>query len=143
MSDSLPHTVVLDTHAWLWIDAADQRIRKPKVLEAIEWARARGGAIVSAISVWEVALLESKQRIVLHQDCHLWVRTALGAPGIILHPLSPEIAVESTRLPGEFHGDPADRILVATSRLLNAPLVTADARILAYGSRKHVQTIPV
>jgi PIN domain nuclease of toxin-antitoxin system len=143
MNESLPHTVVLDTHAWLWLDAADPRIRKPKVLEAIESARARGGAIVSAISVWEVALLESKQRIVLHQDCHLWMRTALAAPGVLLHPLSPEIAVESTRLPAEFHGDPADRILVATSRVLNAPLVTADSRILAYAAAKHLRVIAV
>jgi PIN domain nuclease of toxin-antitoxin system len=143
MNESLPHSVVLDTHAWLWLDAADPRIRKPKVLEAIEGARARGGVLVSAISVWEVALLESKQRIVLHQDCHLWVRTALAAPGVILQPLSPEIAVESTRLPGDFHGDPADRILVATSRVLNAPLVTADRQILAYGERKHVRTLEI
>ena len=87
--------------------------------------------------------MESKQKIVLHQDCQLWVRAALAAPGVILHPLSPEIAVESTRLPGDFHGDPSDRILVATSRVLNAPLVTAARQILAYGERKHVRTLAV
>lgn len=143
MYESLPHTVVLDTHVWLWMDSADMRIRKSKVLEAIEGARSRGGVIVSAISVWEVAMLESKRRIILNQDCRLWVRNALDAPGVILQPLSPEIAVESARLPGEFHGDPSDRILVATSRVLNAPLITADARILDYGERKHVRTLAV
>lgn len=143
MSETLSHTLVLDTHVWIWLQFADPRIRNSKILASLETARGRGGVIVSAISVWEIALLDSKSRIILNQDCHLWIRNALAAPGVILQPLSPEIAVESTRLPGEFHGDPADRILVATSRVLNAPLVTADSRILAYGSRKHVRTLAV
>jgi PIN domain nuclease of toxin-antitoxin system len=143
MNEHVPPTVVLDTHVWFWLELGNSRVKDSKSLSLVESARRRGGVIVSAMSVWEIAMLESKNRISLHQDCHLWIRNALAAPGVILQPLSPEIAVESTRLPGDFHGDPADRILVATSRVLNAPLVTADARILAYGSRKHVRTVAV
>lgn len=143
MNDGSPHTLVLDTHVWIWLEAGDSRIKGSAVLETIERARAKGGVIVSAISVWEVALLDAKGRIQLNQECNLWVRTALSAPGVILHPLNPEIAIESTRLPGEFHADPSDRILVATARYLNAPLITADGRILDYGARKHVRTIAV
>jgi PIN domain nuclease of toxin-antitoxin system len=58
--------------------------------------------------------------------------------GVSLHPLTPEICVESTELPGVFHGDPADQIIVATARSLGATVVTADRRILEYS---HVPTI--
>jgi PIN domain nuclease of toxin-antitoxin system len=143
MSETVPHTVLLDTHAWLWLEFADARIQNSPARKAVELARTKGGVIISAISVWEVALLASKSRIQLYQECNQWVKVALSAPGVILQPLKPEIAIESTRLPGEFHADPADRFLVATSRYLNAPIVTADARILDYGKQGYVRTLPV
>ncbi len=67
-----------------------------------------------------------------------WIERALRYPGIRLLELSPAIAVQSTRLPGDFHRDPADRILVATARLHNCPIVTADELILRY---PHVQVV--
>lgn len=143
MNEGFHPTVVIDTHVWIWLQSGERRLFDSSALAVIENARERGGVVVSAISVWEVALLESKARILLNQDCSDWIRLALSKPGVVLHPLSPDIALASTRLPGEFHSDPANRILVATSRALNAPLVTADARILAYGARKHVRTIAV
>jgi PIN domain nuclease of toxin-antitoxin system len=66
--------------------------------------------LVSVISVWEIGMLESKGRLLLNLPCEAWVREALKTPGLTLAPLTPEIAVDSTRLPGAFHGDPADRI---------------------------------
>ena len=129
--------LLLDTHVWLWVVGGVEPLKR-SVLSTVEGA-ARGGRIrVSAISVWEVAMLEAKGRIRLTKDCLAWVRDALSAPGTSLVPLSPEIAVESSRLPGTFHGDPADRILVATARLLGGTLLTRDDRILAYGKGKHV-----
>ena len=68
-----------------------------------------------------------------------WLHQALGYPGVRLIDLSPDICAESTQLPGTVHRDPADQIIVATSRVLNAPLVTADAKILAY---PHVKPAP-
>jgi len=62
----------------------------------------------------------------------LWLTQALNYPGVQLLELTPQIAVESTQLPGEFHKDPADQIIVATARIYNSPLVTLDGRILAY-----------
>src|SRR5512134_80767 len=134
--------LLLDTHVWLWLVGGTEPIGRP-VLSAVEGAARRGRIRVSAISVWEVAMLDAKGRIRLAKDCLAWVREALGAPGISLVPLTPEIAVESSRLPEEFRGDPADRILVATARLLGAALLTRDERILAYGKRKHVSVMPV
>ena len=96
---------------------------------------------VSAISTWEVAMLAATGRVVFSLDVQSWMNQALAAPGLRLAPLSPEIAVASAHLPGSFHGDPADRILVATARTLTARLATADRAILAYGRRGHVLTL--
>lgn len=96
---------------------------------------------VSAISVWEVAMLDSKGRIRLSGDGSEWVREALSAPGVQLLPLSPDIAVASSRLPGTFHGDPADRILAASARLMTLTLVTRDERMLAYAAAHYVTVL--
>ena len=90
------------------------------------------------ISVWELGLLESKGRVHLHTSCAQWVEDALAMPGLTLAPLTPTIAIESTRLPGSFHGDPADRIIVATARTMGARLLTSDKNIRAYGRQRHV-----
>jgi PIN domain nuclease of toxin-antitoxin system len=97
--------------------------------------------MLSVISVWEVALLEAKGRVSLQMDCEAWVRRALAAPGLTLAPLTSEIAIQSTRLPGVLHGDPADRLIVATARAHGAVLMTKDRRLLAYGRAKHVRVI--
>jgi PIN domain nuclease of toxin-antitoxin system len=116
---------VLDTHVWVWGAAGD---RKAGTLKAFQ-----GTPVLSAISVWEVAMLESKGRLTLKPDPATWIRTNLAAP-IALEPLSPEIALESCRL-AAFHGDPADRIIVATAAVLGLPLLTADAEIVKWNRR--------
>ncbi|MBI2504540.1 MAG: PIN domain-containing protein [Candidatus Latescibacteria bacterium] len=67
----------------------------------------------------------------------------MTAPGISLAPLTPEIALASSRLPGELPGDPADRIIVATARILNATLVTRDKKIIAYSKQGHVSVLTI
>jgi len=123
--------VVLDTHAWVWLSAGDARA------ELME--KFRGRALVSAISVWEVAMLESKGRLVLTPTVEAWVESNLRFP-VELEPIHPAISIQGCRL-ADFHGDPADRIIVATAAVLGLPLVTADARIIEW-SRRH-GTIPV
>ncbi len=110
---------VLDTHVWIWSAAGDPRA---EVL-----ADFKGVPFVSAISVWEVAMLESKGRVRLEPDVGGWIASNL-APPVTLEPISPQICVESCRLP-DFHGDPADRLIVATARILGLPLITADKGI--------------
>jgi PIN domain nuclease of toxin-antitoxin system len=89
--------------------------------------------LVSPISVWEISLLVHRKRIELEMDCLDWIERALACPGVQLAPLSAQIAVLSTRLPGAIHGDPADRILIATAFDHHAVLVTCDEKILHYG----------
>jgi len=71
----------------------------------------------------------------------LWVQNAITAPGLNTVDLFPEISIDSTHLPGTFHGDPADRIIVATARYLRCPLLTADSKILEYSKDGYLTTI--
>ena len=132
--------VVLDTHVLVWLVAGESRLCAT-ARQAIDNASFADGAHVSAISLWEIAMLVAKDRLRLRRDVGEWIDHVVAHPGIIVVPLAPEIAVASTRLPGEPNRDPADRIIVATARALGAALVTADDSLLAYGNAGHVTTL--
>ena len=119
--------IVLDTHAWVWF-AADDRLLSAAALDAVRNADRIG---VSAISVWEVGMLCAKGRLQVAPDVRQWVNAALSLDKIELLPLSPEVALLSTELP--LHGDPADRIIVATAQVAGGQLVTKDDRIRQSG----------
>jgi PIN domain nuclease of toxin-antitoxin system len=135
--------IVLDTHVWLWMVDGERSQLTAQAIQEIDDASRRGDIVVSAISVWEVAMLEAKGRISLSRPVDDWVRSALRAPGSRLLPLSPEIAIESTRLPGSAHGDPADRILIASARVTGGQLATRDRVILDYAEGGHVAALDV
>jgi len=117
--------VVLDTHAWVWMCAGDKRARA--------LVNFSGRAIVSAISVWEVAMLAEKERLILKPNVDRWIEANLEPP-VELEPIHPSICIESCRLP-DFHGDPADRLIVATALTLGLPLITADVKIHEWNYR--------
>ncbi len=93
---------------------------------------------MSAISVWEVAVKAAAGRLELDRDVRTWVGLASTYPGLAVHALDPRDALESTLLPGRFHRDPADRILIALARRLDVALVTSDRAIRRY---RFVQTV--
>ena len=130
--------LLMDTHCWLWIEGGLTERFSHIGLAALRRAAMEGRLLLSVISIWEVALLEAKARISLQMECSAWVRNALANPGLTLAPLTPEIAIQSTRLPGNLHGDPADRLIVATARAHGATLLTKDTKLLSYGRAKHV-----
>lgn len=132
--------VLLDTHAFIWLLNGSERLGR-KARKAVQRSLGEAAVLVSAISPWEIAMLVGKGRLVLDRDVGEWLTTALALPGVRLEPLSPEIAVASTRLPGSLHADPADRIIAATARHLGASLVTEDRLLLAYGAEGHIKTI--
>jgi len=87
-------------------------------------------------------MLEKRRRVVLPRNIAPWVEEALAKPGISLAHFTPEIAIESVHLPGDLHADPADRIIVATARVLGATLVTKDRRLIEYSLLRHVRVVP-
>ena len=127
--------ILLDTHVWFyWINDSIEELSK-NALDSIHSNNTLG---VNIISCWEIAMLVVKERLKLSIDVLQWVNQALKYPGIQLIQLDPDIAVLSTQLPGNLHGDPADRIIAATCMKLNIPLLTKDKRLQAWG---HIKTI--
>jgi PIN domain nuclease of toxin-antitoxin system len=133
--------ILLDTHVWVWLVDDKREELGPITIRSLERASRAGALIVSVISVWEVAMLEAKGRVRLSLEIEEWVEKALSVSGLLLTPLDPAIAIDSTRLPDWTEGDPADRILVATARRRGARLTTRDRPILAYGELGHVSVL--
>lgn len=119
---------MLDTHAWVWWNAAPGKL-SPAARQAIDEADTVG---VSAISCWEVSMLVAKKRLLLDRDVLAWVHEALPEDGVLLLPISASIGVAAGALGQGFHGDPADRIIVATALEAKATLVTKDNSIRSF-----------
>jgi len=119
---------VFDTHVWVWSAVGDPRAEKLRGFS--------GTAILSAISLWEVSMLAMKGRLSLIPDEPSWFSANLEPP-VSLAPLTAEISSASCRL-HDFHGDPADRIVVATAMTLGLPLITADDEIIRWNERHRV-----
>ena len=132
--------LVIDTHVWLWLEAEPDRLGEPACARIEQSARA-GKLWVSVMSVWEIGMLVAKDRIRLSMPVDEWVRQASATPGMQMLGVIPEIALESTRLPDAPHGDPVDRLLMASARLHNLTLVTADEKILAYAKQGHLKAL--
>lgn len=131
--------IVLDTHAVLWWVNGDPQLSSNAHAAIEQELRGDGGVIlISAITAWEIALLLEKGRITLSMGIDDWLDTVEEIEGVRIVPIDIATAVESTRLPGEFHKDPADRMIVALARHFNAVLVTADEKINDY---RHVKTV--
>jgi PIN domain nuclease of toxin-antitoxin system len=128
--------ILLDTHIWVWwVDDSQQLTERQR---HIIQDNVQSGLGVSAISCWEVAKLVEYGRLELAYAIEEWMGQAVAYPGMQLLELTPQIAIESTKLPGSFHRDPADQIIVATARVYDIPLLTADRRILQY---PHVRSL--
>lgn len=121
--------IVLDTHALVWLVEGLPQIG-PVARAAADAALAEDGLAVSAISFWEVAMLQSRERLRLRQPAEAW-RTELLDRGLLELPVTGEVGIAAARLAG-FHADPADRMIAATAALRRATLVTADERVLAW-----------
>ncbi|MEK2645230.1 type II toxin-antitoxin system VapC family toxin [Bdellovibrio sp. BCCA] len=133
--------LLLDTHAWIWIATGFEKMAKGSSRKIIDKAFQDGTLAISAISTWEIAMLEAKGKIALTEPCLDWIQHSVEKLKLEIVPISPEVAVESTRLPGGFHGDPADRLIVATARKNRFTLVTQDELILSYSQQGLVNSL--
>ena len=121
--------IILDTHIWIWWVDNNERLNQ-KYRDCIEEYQSQGLG-VSIISCWEVAKLVENRKLAFSISVDEWIAVALAYPGVQLLELTIPIIVESTKLTG-FHRDPFDQVIVATARIYNSPLLTVDAKILAY-----------
>ena len=136
--------LLLDTCALIWIaqDAAMDASAKLAIREAAT----RGDLFVSPASAWEIGLLARSRTggaagLQFLPDPHAWFAAFIARPGVRLAALTPEIAIDVSQLPGDFHNDPADRMIVATARRVGAAVVTRDRKILGYAQAGHVAAL--
>ncbi len=131
--------IVLDTQVLIWWVNDDKKLSS-QASKAInkEMSNEDGQLIISSITSWEIALLIKKGCLALTMDVDDWINTVASIEQVRFVPVDNDVAIQSVRLPGDFHPDPADRIITALARHLSAALVTSDEKIRAY---KYVKTI--
>lgn len=122
--------IILDTHIWLWYLTQNEKI-KPETVKKINKLKTNEKVFISSISIWEVCKLYEKNRIQFSIPLSEWLSIALASQ-IYTIELNSNIFYEACMLPGEFHGDPADQMIVATSRIMKYDLITYDTKILNY-----------
>ena len=123
--------LILDTHALVWLDEGSPRLGE-KALQTIDRALASGQLSVASISFWEVAMLVRKKRLNIQMELDIW-RMELLQNGLREIPLQGSTAIRAGQLMG-FHGDPTDRMIVATALENAASLMTADQKILNWNT---------
>ena len=130
--------IVIDTHVLVWW-VSESGTLSTAAKRALKNATKSGSEVlISSISAWEIAMLVEKGRLVLSMDVERWLDEVAQIDGVRFVPVDNEIGIKSAVLPGTFHKDPADRMIVATARKLAVPLITADEKIIRY---EHVKTI--
>jgi PIN domain nuclease of toxin-antitoxin system len=120
---------LLDTHIWVWWVSGDSRLG-PRLREALDAFGPDARPHLSDISLWEVAMLVERKRLGFAIPLEQWLREASRSDVVQNVPISTAIAAETAALPPSFHRDPADRIIVATSRVIGMSLLTKDRAIL-------------
>ena len=129
--------ILLDTQSLIWL-TGDKKKLSLKALRYIEKSISKKEIFVSSFSIWEISLLVKKGRLKLTTDIASWIEQIEDLNILQFIPIDNEIAIKSVFLPGSFHQDPADRIIIATALVYGASIITSDRRILKY---PHVQSI--
>lgn len=132
--------ILLDTCAAIWL-VADAPLAEP-ALEAIAAANKKNIALqISPVTAWEIGLMARKGRFRSLVSPQRWFEQLRAIPGVEVCDLSPEILLGSSFLPGEFHGDPADRMMAATAREYDFTLLTRDGALLAYAEQGYLSAL--
>lgn len=142
MTEKSIDAILLDTHVWVWLNEGSAEL-KTKIIKRIDHAAQTDGVFISIISVWEIAMLVSKKRLILQLPIAEWISQALAQPGVTCIPLSTNIAIESTDCINPFHGDLADRMIIATARIKNLTLLTRDTHIIHYAKQGFLNALKV
>lgn len=127
--------MLIDTHVFLWFLLGIQKLDSMEI-ESIISAQQQGALYISAISIWELAMLEKHSRITLNKPLEKWIK--LATEGVKIVPVDGDIALESVKLPNFEHKDPADRFIIATARILGLKLLSKDQKITDYIKQGYV-----
>lgn len=136
----MSYNLVLDTHVWIWLVQGEKKLEKTEIIKLLEAQDCMLN--LSAISLWEISMLVAKERLKLNMDTKKWLDKYLVQSNTNILPITTSIAVASTELVN-FHGDLADRLILATSLEHSAILVTHDANILKYTKSKKLSHLKV
>lgn len=131
--------ILLDTHVLIWFADGDTRLGEA-ARDTVGAAIGSGEAIFAAISMWEIGMLVARGHVTLAMLPDIWIER-LEDVGLVIADMTHQIALDAGSMPREIHGDPCDRIIMATARCFNCPLLTADSRLLDYGSEGRLKTI--
>ena len=123
---------LLDTHIWIWWLLGSDRL-SARERQALDQLARDGNAYLSAMSLWEAQMLHSKGRLSLDRSFSLWLEQAASPEIVKLLPLDVDVVIAVDRLPPEFHGDPADRLIAATATVHDLALATHDRAIRSRG----------
>ena len=125
--------LLLDTHVWLWWLLGSERLSASE-RRALDQLAASGNVCLAAMSLWEAQMLQAKGHLILNRPFPAWLRQAAATDVVQLLPLNADVVVIAVdALPNTFHGDPADRLIVATAVAHGLPLATHDQAIQASG----------
>ena len=130
---------LLDTHVWIWTLEGDRRRIGRSTWRLLERASAAGTVRVSAISAFEISALYTAGHVHLSSSGEQWIRQTLASGHLRCAEVTADVAIDAGQIPVTALADPADRLLVATARQLDATFVTADRAILAYARGGHVR----
>ena len=134
--------IVLDTHVLLWALLKSEELSED-AKQQINLAQEISQLLLSSISLWEIAMLKFKKRINIYEPIKDFLESIANINGLFIKDISPEIAAESISLMDDFHGDPADRIIVATAKCYGATLFTRDQKILTWANLGHIKSLSI
>ena len=134
--------LVLDTHVLLWSILQPEELSE-QIKHKINLAQENSQLFLSSISLWEIAMLNFKKRINVYEPIKDFLSSITNINGLSIKDISPEVAAESISLMDDFHGDPADRIIVATAKCFGATLLTRDQKILTWAKLGHIKSISI
>ena len=130
--------MLLDTHAWIWAATDEPGRLGPKTRRAISRAAAAGTLLVTTASVFEITALATAGRLRLNQSAEKWVRDSVALGGLRVVDIDMDIAIDAGAIPSAALADPIDRMLVASARAYDVPLVTRDRQIIDYANRSRL-----
>lgn len=131
---------LLDTHVACWAVLDANKIQS-STRNTIEEALAVEKLAIADISLWEIAMLIQRRRLIVTLPLQQWIQQLVDSLQLQIIPMTSQIVGDSVQLPEDFHADPADQLIVATARCMNATLVTRDEKILSWAKSGFVKTL--